>query len=49
LSTGSGSEIRAPFATTAIGGIIVSTMLTLFVIPVLYLRSLRKKHAKNRD
>jgi HAE1 family hydrophobic/amphiphilic exporter-1 len=36
LSLGSGGEIRAPFAITAIGGIVVSTLLTLFVTPVLY-------------
>lgn len=33
---GEGSEITAPIAVTLIGGLITSTMLTLFVIPVLY-------------
>ncbi|KMQ52388.1 Acriflavin resistance protein [Chitinispirillum alkaliphilum] len=36
LGIGSGGSFRAPFAITAIGGVIVSTALTLFVIPVLY-------------
>jgi len=36
LGLGSGGTFRAPFAITAIGGVIVSTMLTFFVIPVLY-------------
>ena len=42
LALGSGGEIRAPFAITAIGGIIVSTLLTLFVIPVLYVMTAKK-------
>jgi HAE1 family hydrophobic/amphiphilic exporter-1 len=36
LGLGSGGSFKAPFAITAIGGVIVSTMLTFFVIPVLY-------------
>jgi len=36
LGLGSGGTFKAPFAITAIGGVIVSTMLTFFVIPVLY-------------
>jgi HAE1 family hydrophobic/amphiphilic exporter-1 len=37
LSTGEGSEFRAPIALATIGGLITSTMLTLVVIPVSYL------------
>ncbi|WP_456428870.1 efflux RND transporter permease subunit [Rhodocaloribacter sp.] len=33
---GEGAEIRAPMAITVIGGLVVSTMLTLIVIPVMY-------------
>ncbi|WP_457653327.1 efflux RND transporter permease subunit [Rhodocaloribacter sp.] len=33
---GEGAEIRAPMAVTVIGGLVVSTMLTLIVIPVMY-------------
>ncbi len=36
LSGGEGSEVRAPMAITVIGGLAVSTLLTLFVIPVMY-------------
>jgi HAE1 family hydrophobic/amphiphilic exporter-1 len=36
LGAGAGGTFRAPFAITAIGGVIVSTILTVFVIPVLY-------------
>jgi HAE1 family hydrophobic/amphiphilic exporter-1 len=36
LGTGEGSEVRAPMAITVIGGLAVSTLLTLFVIPVVY-------------
>lgn len=37
LGMGSGGSFRAPFAITAIGGVIVSTILTFFLIPILYL------------
>lgn len=36
LSTGIGAEIQRPLATVVIGGVISSTLLTLFVLPVLY-------------
>jgi HAE1 family hydrophobic/amphiphilic exporter-1 len=36
LGGGEGAEVRAPMAITVIGGIIVSTILTLLVIPVIY-------------
>jgi HAE1 family hydrophobic/amphiphilic exporter-1 len=36
LGFGEGSEIRAPMAITVIGGLTVSTLLTLVVIPVVY-------------
>lgn len=36
LSTGSGSEFRAPMAIAIIGGVITSTFLTLVVVPVVY-------------
>lgn len=37
LSRGVGSEVQRPLATVVIGGIISSTLLTLVVLPVLYL------------
>jgi heavy metal efflux system protein len=37
ISTGAGGEVQKPLATVVIGGLIFSTMLTLFVLPVLYI------------
>ncbi|MBL7069554.1 MAG: efflux RND transporter permease subunit [Candidatus Omnitrophica bacterium] len=36
LSTGEGSELRAPLAITVMGGLLVATFLTLVIIPILY-------------
>lgn len=36
LATGAGAEVQQPLATVVVGGIISSTLLTLFVLPVLY-------------
>lgn len=36
LGVGSGSEMYVPLATVVIGGLITSTMLTLFVVPAVY-------------
>jgi len=36
LGFGEGSEVRTPMAITVIGGLVVSTLLTLVVIPVVY-------------
>lgn len=36
LSTGSGAEVQRPLATVVIGGLVTSTLLTLFVLPALY-------------
>jgi len=43
LGIGEGAEIRAPMAITVIGGLSVSTLLTLIVIPVVYSLMDRKK------
>jgi hydrophobic/amphiphilic exporter-1 (mainly G- bacteria), HAE1 family len=37
LGLGDGAELRQPLAITVIGGLLVSTLLTLVVIPVMYL------------
>jgi cobalt-zinc-cadmium resistance protein CzcA len=37
LNTGIGAEVQRPLATVVIGGVISSTLLTLVVLPVLYL------------
>jgi cobalt-zinc-cadmium resistance protein CzcA len=36
LSTGIGAEVQRPLATVVVGGLVSSTLLTLFVLPVLY-------------
>jgi cobalt-zinc-cadmium resistance protein CzcA len=37
ISTSVGAEVQRPLATVVIGGVITSTLLTLFVLPALYL------------
>ncbi|REA63069.1 CusA/CzcA family heavy metal efflux RND transporter [Dyadobacter luteus] len=37
LSNGAGAEVQRPLATVVIGGLISATLLTLFVLPALYL------------
>ncbi|OOM78250.1 efflux RND transporter permease subunit [Clostridium sp. BL-8] len=36
VSNGMGSEMRAPMAEAVIGGLVTSTILTLFVVPIMY-------------
>ncbi|HEX2984871.1 MAG TPA: efflux RND transporter permease subunit, partial [Ignavibacteriales bacterium] len=36
LSTSAGAEVQRPLATVVIGGLITSTILTLFVLPTFY-------------
>jgi len=37
LSNGAGAEVQRPLATVVIGGLITATLLTLFVLPALYI------------
>jgi cobalt-zinc-cadmium resistance protein CzcA len=37
VSAGAGGEVQKPLATVVIGGLIISTLLTLFLLPVLYI------------
>lgn len=37
VSNGAGAEVQRPLATVVIGGLLIATFLTLFVLPVLYL------------
>ncbi|GAA0546782.1 CusA/CzcA family heavy metal efflux RND transporter [Chitinophaga japonensis] len=37
LSQGAGAEVQRPLATVVIGGLLVATFLTLFILPALYL------------
>lgn len=43
MGFGEGAEVRAPMAITVIGGLTVSTLLTLVVIPVMYAVMDKKK------
>jgi len=43
IGVGEGAEVRTPMAITVIGGLLVSTLLTLLVIPVVYSLLDRKK------
>lgn len=45
IGVGEGAEVRTPMAVTVIGGLLVSTLLTLVVIPVVYSLLDRKKWA----
>ncbi len=46
IGFGEGSEVRTPMAITVIGGLLVSTILTLVVIPVMYSLMDRKNWEK---
>lgn len=49
LSTGSGAEVQKPLATVVIGGLITATILTLFVLPILYMMfSKGQDHSSNK-
>jgi cobalt-zinc-cadmium resistance protein CzcA len=37
ISNGAGAEVQRPLATVVIGGLMLATFLTLFVLPILYL------------
>ena len=43
ISTGAGAEVQQPLATVVIGGLVTSTLLTLLVLPLLYLLFERKQ------
>ena len=49
LAFGDGNEVRAPMAITVIGGLLVSTLLTLVVIPVVYTLLDRRSDAVYRE
>lgn len=46
LSHGEGAEVQRPLATVVIGGLLVATFLTLFVLPILYLITNNNKTPK---
>ncbi len=45
LSTSAGAEVQKPLATVVIGGLLTSTLLTLFVLPVLYFLIMTSKNS----
>ena len=49
IAVGDGNEVRAPMAITVIGGLLVSTLLTLVVIPVVYTLVDRRSDAAYRE
>ena len=48
LNTGIGAEVQRPLATVVVGGVLSSTLLTLVVLPVLYLLAGRDRAAPER-
>ena len=46
LSNGSGAEVQRPLATVVIGGLLVATFLTLYILPVLYILFEKRVPAK---
>ncbi|MDP3175646.1 MAG: efflux RND transporter permease subunit, partial [Phenylobacterium sp.] len=46
FNVGAGAEVQRPLATVVIGGILSSTLLTLFVLPALYRLVYRKPSAE---
>lgn len=46
ISTGAGAEVQQPLATVVIGGLVTSTLLTLLVLPLLYLLFERNQEEK---
>jgi len=49
LSTGTGAEVQRPLATVVIGGVITSTLFTLFILPVLYRLTLPERPRSRSD
>lgn len=47
LSNGAGAEVQRPLATVVIGGLLTATLLTLFILPVLYKIFNKSKKEKN--
>jgi len=48
LSDGAGAEVQRPLATVVIGGLLIATLLTLFVLPILYILFENKNPTKTK-
>jgi cobalt-zinc-cadmium resistance protein CzcA len=46
LSNSAGAEVQKPLATVVIGGLFTSTLLTLVVLPIIYMIFMRYSHNK---
>ncbi len=49
ISTSAGAEVQKPLATVVIGGLITATLLTLVVLPLLYITFTKAKKAGKRS
>jgi cobalt-zinc-cadmium resistance protein CzcA len=49
LSTGVGAEVQRPLASVVIGGVLSSTFLTLFVLPIIYREFLKRLKEVNDE
>jgi cobalt-zinc-cadmium resistance protein CzcA len=48
IATGTGAEVQRPLATVVIGGVLSSTLLTLLVLPLMYLLAYRRESTEKR-
>jgi cobalt-zinc-cadmium resistance protein CzcA len=48
LSNGAGAEVQRPLATVVIGGLMIATFLTLFVLPILYILFEKKNNVTTK-
>jgi cobalt-zinc-cadmium resistance protein CzcA len=48
IATSTGEEVQRPLATVVIGGLISSTLLTVFLLPLLYDLVFGRIEAKNK-
>ncbi|MFM2286423.1 MAG: hypothetical protein RLZZ543_1920 [Bacteroidota bacterium] len=49
VSNGAGAEVQRPLATVVIGGLLIATFLTLFVLPALYILFEKKAATKEKN
>ena len=48
ISSGEGAEVQRPLATVVIGGLLLATYLTLYLLPVMYIWFEKHFPEKNR-